>query len=143
MKKTLYVIMASTLALASCSSSVTNSEPVAKQADIKHICVKDLNKPAIANIGQYLANSLQKKGFTAEVSVNPSANCKYVLAYSLREENNLILRAKVRLSEVNNGSRTALGEVSYKQRGNEKEFVKVSGVQGQTDRIINELFKNY
>ena len=35
-----------------------------------------------------------------------------------------------------------LGSISYKHRGDEADRVKQVGLQGQTDLMINELFKN-
>ncbi|MGV6989154.1 hypothetical protein ACWA5Z_09755 [Testudinibacter sp. P80/BLE/0925] len=142
MKKLILPLMLSTAALTACST-ISNSEPVEKRDDLKHICIKDSANPPITDFSNYLANSLNKKGITSEKGLDYAASCKYVLAYSLRAEDGYVLRAKLRLSEIQGDTRSNIGEVSYKQRGDEKDNVKVTGVQGQTDLMINDLLQNY
>ncbi|MDU8924509.1 hypothetical protein RYD26_06230 [Pasteurellaceae bacterium LIM206] len=142
--KKLLLIGVSSMVLVACS--VTNVKPVEAGKTISHICIKDSLNPQVANFSTYLSNSLKKKNISSEIAKDRySDGCQYVLAYSLRGDNTgYVLRAKLRLSQINaDHRRVNLGEVSYKQRGEEKDKLAVSGVQGQTDLMINELFKNY
>lgn len=129
------------LVLTACSSVITNSHPIERTNDIKHICVKQTKSDEFA---QALSQSLNKRNISTEIYQDtPSSKCQYLLAYSLVEEDSVALRAKIRLSKAEaEGKNKPLGEVSYKQRGEEKENVKITGMQGQTDLMISELFKN-
>lgn len=125
------------LLLMGCSSVITNSQPVENTNEIKHVCVKQTKSAVFAKA---LSESLNKRNISTEIyQGQPPLSCEYLLAYSLVEEDLVALRAKIRLSSKSEGK--ALGEISYKQRGEEKEKVKKTGVRGQTDLMINELFK--
>lgn len=48
------------------------------------------------------------------------------------------------MQELEGDNYTKIGEVVYKQRSAEEQALsKSQGVQGQADRIVAELFKNY
>ena len=49
--------------------------------------------------------------------------------------------AKARL-DLRDSNKLSIGSVNYKHRGDEADRVKQVGLQGQTDLMINELFKN-
>ncbi|EGV04983.1 conserved domain protein [Haemophilus pittmaniae HK 85] len=67
--------------------------------------------------------------------------CNHILSFSAKGNRNIIARARLRiLSGINN---QPLGSVSYKLKGEEKDRVAQVGLQGQTDLMVNQLFKNY
>ena len=59
--------------------------------------------------------------------------------YTVKGNSKIIARARLDLRDSN---KLSLGSVSYKHRGDEADRVKQVGLQGQTDLMINELFKN-
>lgn len=142
--KKLTIAIGCALLLSACSAGISNSEPVAKRSDLKQVCVDErktglnfTSKELVAFIGE----SLGKKNIaTATYQAAPS-QCQYLLKYSFRGKKELIVRGKMTLTELRDRAR--LGEVSYKYRGDEKEAAKQSGIQGQIDKMIAELFKNY
>lgn len=142
--KKLALIMSSVVMLSACSAGVDNSSPIEHLTDLKHICIKEQKTPlnfSSQEIVQFIHNSLMKKQITSEV-YKPNGNCKYILAYSLKGQENIINKAKIAVSEVNNSGRSRIGEVGYKYRGKEVEETKQTGIQGQFDKMITELFKN-
>lgn len=136
------LVLLLSLGLVGCSSAIiTNSEPLKNPNEVKHVCVKQGKAEYFAKA---LSESLNKRNISTEIyKTDPQPSCKYLLAYSLADRNGLAVRAKVRLSIKNGESLVSLGEVSYKQRGEEKERAARTGVQGQTDLMISELFKNH
>lgn len=143
-KLTLATMVSSLLLMSACTTVITTDNPVKKRDDLKHICIKEAKRPRLAGFTESIAKSLEKRGFTSEINIERVApHCKYMLNYALNTRHNLVLRATVQVQELDNGSFDEIGEIVYKQRGEEKNNVKVTGLQGQTDRIVNELFKNY
>ena len=89
---------------------------------------------------------LKNKGITSQVYVNsiPKESCKYMLNYAINTRNDVVLRTTIRVQELEGDDYTKIGEIVYKQRSAEEQALsKSQGVQGQADRIVAELFKNY
>lgn len=144
MKKLALASTLATFLLAGCSTVIVTDEPVEKNENIRNICVKEATNPRLASFAPSLVNSLQKKGFQAEIKVEDQAkSCEYILAYSITPKRDLAFRAKIKLSQNNGGTLKSLGEIGYKRRGDDTENGVVNGVQGQTDLMVNELFKNF
>lgn len=85
-----------------------------------------------------LTKSLKQKHIAARV-VKKDDGCNHILHFSVKGNSKIIARARLDLRDSNNLS---LGSISYKHRGDEADRVKQVGLQGQTDLMINELFKN-
>lgn len=142
--KKLSLVMSSAIVLAGCAAGIDNSEPVEKRGDLKHVCIQEkktgLNFTSKETV-QFISNSLAKKNITSEIYTK-SANCKYLLTYAIKGKKDLIVRGKLALAEVSAAGNTRIGEVGYKYRGDEKEAAKITGIQGQFDKMVLELFKN-
>lgn len=143
MKKFMLAISTATLLLA-CTSGLEEREPVAKEANVKHVCIDErktgLNYTS-KEIVQFIQNSLKKKGITSDVFTK-TGNCTNVLKYSFKGKKDLITRGSMSLISIN-GERNLLGEVGYYRRGEERDISNQTGFEGQIDRMIGELFKNY
>lgn len=143
MKKVAFAI-AVALSISACTNNFATNDPVEKRDNLNHVCIKESSHPRLKNFVPSLQNSLKKKGITSEVHINTAPkSCQYLLTYALNARNDLVLRATVRVSELDGSDYDEIGEVVYKQRSREEQKrSKEQGVQGQTDRIIAELFKN-
>lgn len=143
MKKFMLAISTATLLLA-CTSGLEEREPVAKEANVKHVCIDErktgLNYTS-KEIVQFIQNSLKKKGITSDVFTK-TGNCTNVLKYSFKGKKELITRGSMELISID-GERKLLGEVGYYRRGEERDISNQTGFEGQIDRMIGELFKNY
>lgn len=145
MKKLVFAGLA-TLILSACSNNFPTQDAVEKRSGLTKICIKEAKTPRLPSFVPSLANSLKNKGIDSEVYINtvPKESCKYMLNYALNARNDLVLRATVRVQELDGNSYDEIGEVVYKQRSKEEQALsKANGVQGQTDRIVAELFRNY
>ena len=71
--------------------------------------------------------------------VKKDEGCSHILHFSVKGNSKIIARARLDLRDSN---KLSLGSISYKHRGDEADRVKQVGLQGQTDLMINELFKN-
>lgn len=144
--KKLALTVFSLLVLTACTNNFPTTDAVEKRADLTKLCIKEAKTPRLASFVPSLVNSLKNKGIESEVHINaiPQASCKYMLNYALNARNNLVLRATVRVNELDGNDYDEIGEVVYKQRSSEEQKAsKAGGVQGQTDRIVAELFRNY
>lgn len=143
MKNFAWALLVTTL-LAACTSGLDERQPVAKEANIKHICIDErktgLNYTSKETV-QFIQNSLKKKGFTSEV-FSKTANCSNLLKYSFKGKKDLAVRGAMALVSLD-AERTVLGEVGYYRRGEERDISNQTGFEGQIDRMIGELFKNY
>ncbi|AFU20066.1 hypothetical protein [Actinobacillus suis] len=136
----------SLLVVTACTNNFPTTDTVEKRADLTKLCIKESSNPRLASFVPSLVKSLKAKGIESEVHINtvPHDSCKYMLSYALNERRNLVLRATVRVSELDGSDYDEIGEVVYKQRSKEEQSAsKSNGVQGQTDRIVAELFKHY
>lgn len=135
----------STLLLSACTTVITTDDPVEKRGDLKHICLKESKNPRLKEFIPSMAKSLEKRGFTTEINIEkPAAHCKYMINYALNTRNGVVTRATVQMQELDGNDYDRIGEIVYKQRGDEEQaIVRQGGVQAQTDRIVKELFKNY
>ena len=138
MKKFLLCVGFAVFSLTACSSGVTDLKPVSAGQNIKHVCLKGSVKAAPDNFIDALTRSLKNKNISAELMRN-KADCDHVLFFNVRGNNHIIGRAKFELKEM--GTKQSLGSLSYKRRGDEKERVDQVGLQGQTDLMINQLFR--
>ncbi|OOF36749.1 hypothetical protein [Rodentibacter heidelbergensis] len=133
------------LFLSACSAGGVdedNLKPVDRALNVKHVCVKGSTRGAPDQFVASLKTSLQKKNITSESIVNPKdSNCDYILAFGAKGNRNILAKAKLRLIEVKN--QNEVGFVLYVRKGDEKERVATVGLQGQTDTIIGQLFKDY
>ena len=123
--------------LSACSSGVNDVKPV-EANNIKEVCLKGSIRKAPDEIIEALTKSLKQKHIAARV-VKKDDGCNHILHFSVKGNSKIIARARLDLRDSNNLS---LGSISYKHRGDEADRVKQVGLQGQTDLIINELFKN-
>ena len=124
-------------ALSACSSGVNDVKPV-EANNIKEVCLKGSIRKAPDEIIEALTKSLKQKHIAARV-VKKDDCCNHILHFSVKGNSKIIARARLDLRDSNNLS---IGSVSYKHRGDEADRVKQVGLQGQTDLMINELFKN-
>lgn len=124
-------------ALSACSSGVNDVKPV-EANNIKEVCLKGSIRKAPDEIIEALTKSLKQKHIAARV-VKKDDGCNHILHFSVKGNSKIIARARLDLRDSNNLS---IGSVSYKHRGDEADRVKQVGLQGQTDLMINELFKN-
>lgn len=145
MRKIIFLTLSSFL-LTACAAGISDSLPVEKQAGLTSICVDErktgLNYTS-KEIGEFINASLKKKniGYVVYNDANKD-RCQYLLKYSFRGKKELVIRGKMTLRELT-GERKILGEVAYKLRGDEKEIAQQTGLSGQIDKMIAELFKNY
>ena len=123
--------------LSACSSGVNDVKPV-EANNIKEVCLKGSSRKAPDEIIKALTKSLKQKHIAARV-VKKDDGCNHILHFSVKGNSKIIARARLDLRDSNNLS---LGSISYKHRGDEADRVKQVGLQGQTDLMINELFKN-
>ena len=123
--------------LSACSSGVNDVKPV-EANNIKEVCLKGSIRKAPDEIIEALTKSLKQKHIAARV-VKKDDGCNHILHFSVKGNSKIIARARLDLRDSNNLS---LGSISYKHRGDEADRVKKVGLQGQTDLMINELFKN-
>ena len=123
--------------LSACSSGVNDVTPV-EANNIKEVCLKGSIRKAPDEIIEALTKSLKQKHIAARV-VKKDDGCNHILHFSVKGNSKIIARARLDLRDSNNLS---LGSISYKHRGDEADRVKQVGLQGQTDLMINELFKN-
>ena len=123
--------------LSACSSGVNDVKPV-EANNIKEVCLKGSIRKAPDEIIEALTKSLKQKHIAARV-VKKDEGCSHILHFSVKGNSKIIARARLDLRDSNNLS---LGSISYKHRGDEADRVKQVGLQGQTDLMINELFKN-
>lgn len=140
------VILATAFAIAGCSSTFTANDPVESGKTIDTICIKEAKRPRFRPFVPALVKSLEAKGFRTAVHIEViPLSCKYLLSYSVRNDGALIEQANVRFHErESDSSFDSIGNIGYKNRNKEEnEFAQKAGVQGQADRIIAELFKNY
>ena len=144
MKKLLLSL--SVLTLAACSSTFPTNDPVPAGLTLDNICVKEAERPRFKPFVPALIKSLENKGLKTTIHIETvPVSCKYMISYSARNSGALIEQAKVRLYERQSGtSFKSIGNVGYKNRSSEEhELASQNGLQGQTDRIVAELFKNY
>ena len=123
--------------LSACSSGVNDVKPV-EANNIKEVCLKGSIRKAPDEIIEALTKSLKQKHIAARV-VKKDDGCNHILHFSVKGNSKIIARARLDLRDSNNLS---LGSISYKHRGDEADRVKQVGLHGQTDLMINELFKN-
>ena len=123
--------------LSACSSGVNDVKPV-EANNIKEVCLKGSIRKAPDEIIEALTKSLKQKHIAARV-VKKDDGCNHILHFSVKGNSKIIARARLDLRDSNNLS---LGSISYKHRGDEADRVKQVGLEGQTDLMINELFKN-
>lgn len=138
--------LAALLCLTACSSGGVDDDSlktVDRALNVKHVCLKGSTRGAPDLFVENLKTSLSKKNITSEMILNAKdiANCEHVLAFSVKGNRNIVAKAKLRLTDVSNKNTTGL--VSYKRKGDEKDRVEQTGLQGQTDSMISQLFKNY
>ncbi|OOF54895.1 hypothetical protein [Rodentibacter genomosp. 2] len=117
-------------------------KPVNRALNVKHVCVKGSTRGAPDQFVANLKTSLKKKNITSESIASASdAKCDYILAFGVKGNRNIVAKAKLRLMEVKNQSE--VGFVLYARKGDEKDRVAEVGLQGQTDTMIGQLFKDY
>ena len=130
-------LLFSSFFLSACSSGVNDVKPVESQ-NIKEVCLKGSIRKAPDEIVDALTKSLKQKRITARL-IKKDEGCSHILHFSVKGNSKIIARARLDLRDSN---KLSLGSVSYKHRGDEADRVKQVGLQGQTDLMINELFKN-
>lgn len=130
--------------LSACTSGLDERQPVAKEANVHHVCINERKTGLNYTSGEtveFIQNSLKKKGITSEV-FSKTANCSNVLKYSFKGKKDVAVRGSMALVALG-GEKTVLGEVGYYRRGEERDISNQTGFEGQIDRMIGELFKNY
>lgn len=144
MKKSVLILSSATLLLTACTAGIEEREPVAKEANVKHVCINErktgLNYTSKETV-EFIQNSLKKKGITSEVFTK-TGQCSNLLRYSFKGKRDLITRGVITLTQLGDDKKL-LGEVGYYRRGDERDISNQSGISGQIDRMIGELFKHY
>ncbi|BFU60922.1 MULTISPECIES: hypothetical protein [Rodentibacter] len=147
MRKLIFTLLTSAI-LAGCASGLTGSSPAEKRADLTSVCVREQRTSlnfTPKEIAGLIEKSLAKKGIKTVTyeGVKIPENCKYVLVSALKGNKELIVRGHLVLRERSDETLNTIGEISYRYRGDEKAIAKQVGIQGQFDKMIAELFKNY
>lgn len=142
--KKLTLVLSSALLLSACTAGVDVEEAVPREANIKHVCIDDrrtgVNYTLKETIG-FIQNSLKKKNITSEV-FRPDANCTNVLKYRFKGKKDLMVSGRMNLVQLGD-EKKYLGQVEYYRRGEERAISNQIGFEGQIDKMISELFKNY
>lgn len=137
MKKLLSMIILSA-SLAGCASGIDEPEPVQLVNLKQPLCVTGNLQKAPEDFSDALLASLKKRGIKANfVKYSEAASCSSLLKANVRGNRAIIARARLTVVQ----DKQVIGSVSYKRRGDEVDRVKQVGLQGQTDLMINELFK--
>ena len=141
MKKIILSVLALGI-LVGCTAGVDEDtlKVVDKGLSINHLCIKSNVRKAPDDFIDSLKSSLANKKITLEKLKN-NQTCNYVLLASAKGNRDLVARATLRVVEAK--TNTVVGAISYKRRGDEAERAAQVGLQGQTDLMVNELFKNY
>ncbi|OOF70738.1 hypothetical protein [Rodentibacter caecimuris] len=147
MKKLIFIMLLGPV-LAGCSAGLTDIEPAEKLNDLTAVCVREARSPlnfTPKELTAFITKSLEKKNIKTITygQAKIPENCKYVLATSFKGKKELIVRGRMVLRENTSGTLKDLGEINYRYRGAERDIAKQTGIQGQIDRMISELFKNY
>lgn len=133
------------LGLTACSSGGVDDDSlksVDRSLNVKHVCIKGSTRATPDHFVESLKESLKKKKITSESIANAKdANCDYILSFGAKGNRKIVAKAKLRLTEVKNQSE--VGFVVYARKGDEKDRVAQTGLQGQTDTMIGQLFKDY
>ena len=139
-KLSIAALLVGSLFITACSSGVNDVKPV-ENKNIKEVCLKGAERKAPDDFVDALSRSLSKKNIKSHF-IKGNEKCDYVLVFGVKGNAKIIARARLDLRDMNNGKQS-IGSVSYKRRGDEIKRVKQVGLQGQTDAMVNELFKNY
>ena len=128
------------LVLMGCASAgVNNAKPVTQP--VKQLCLVGSERHAPDNFVEYLTNSLKRKNIKAEyVRNNKIEHCQYVLSFKAKGNAKILASASLTVKDMNN-NKLVIGSLTYKRKGEEKDRVAQVGLQGQTDLMVNELFK--
>ncbi|MDG2961305.1 hypothetical protein P7L91_10710 [Bisgaard Taxon 10/6] len=135
-------------ALTACSSDGAHEgQKLEKLPDLKHICIKEVENPQLPAFAKYIGEYLMQWNISSEIVYSYTnrypKHCHYVLAYSLRAENGVIAKGKIRLSEIIGDKRRGMGSVGYHLKGtDEKARVVATGLKGQVKSMMDELLKN-
>lgn len=142
MKKLIFSFFSLSM-LSACSGGVNEDSliSVSPEYKIRHLCLKGSTRGAPDYFVETLTASLKKKNITAERIRDNRIPCDYILAFSVKGNRSVVVGSKLRVLKGEDHS--TLGLVAYKMRGDEKKRVEQVGLQGQTDEMINQLFKNY
>lgn len=144
MKKLVLSLCGALFLLSGCSNGGVDEDAltaVDKNQNIRQVCIKGSTRGAPDDFMDNLIASLKKKNIIGERVKDNRTVCNHILSFSAKGNRNIIARARLRiLSGINN---QPLGSVSYKLKGEEKDRVAQVGLQGQTDLMVNQLFKNY
>lgn len=131
------------LTLTACAAGITDEAPVKAGQNIQNLCIKGNFSATPENFLTAITTSLNKKGITLLKSVkNNYQDCSYLMQVRAKGNKKILANTKINVIDLTNGKKT-IGSVTYKRRGDEKERVKAVGLQGQTDMIINSLFRYY
>lgn len=140
MKALFLPVVLATFALTACSSGVTNVKSVDPAHKISKVCLKGTDRAAPEELVPALQASLKKKNINSEWVKSRDGDCRYLLVFKARGNSTILARASLDLRDMEN-NKQQIGFVAYKRRGDEKDRVEQVGLQGQTDLMINELFK--
>lgn len=129
--------------LAACSSGISKEKPIEAGHNIQNLCLKGSFRAAPENFSSALTTSLKHKNITILKRVeNDYEGCDYLMSFRAKGNNLILAMARINVIDLANG-RPTIGSVSYNRRGEERTRSNEVGLQGQTDLIINTLFKNY
>ena len=146
--KNIALTLFSALLFTGCAAGIDVSEPVEKKADLISVCVKEKRTGlnfTDKEVSDFLVNSLAKKNINANIYKGAlPTDCQYELDYRIKGKKELIVRGRLVLLEYSKGNeKIILGQTSYKYRGEAKEIAQQTGIQGQFDLMVGELFKNF
>ncbi|MFQ1049753.1 hypothetical protein ACIRXL_06640 [Avibacterium paragallinarum] len=126
------------VSLAGCASGIDEPQPVQLSHLKQPLCVTGNLQKAPEDFSETLLTSLKNRGVQARIAKSSElAGCASILKANVRGNRAIIARAKLTVVQ----DKQVIGSVAYKRRGDEVERVKQVGLQGQTDLMINELFK--
>ncbi|MDG6896269.1 hypothetical protein [Volucribacter amazonae] len=143
MKKSIYSLIM-TLLLTACATGITDEQPVVAGHYIKNLCVNGNFRAVPKDFLPSLETSLQRKGMNIVKASEDEQQiqCDYLIRFKGKGNKRILAMVKVDVIDLKNGKNN-IGTVLYERRGEEKARVKELSLQGQTDLIINHLFKNY
>ncbi|MEH8137761.1 lipoprotein [Gallibacterium anatis] len=137
MKKLFFFILL-IASLTGCASGIDEPEPVQLSHLKQPLCVTGNLQKAPEDFSETILTSLKKRGVQARFAKSSElADCASILKVNVRGNRAIVARAKLTVVQ----DKQVIGSVAYKRRGDEVERVKQVGLQGQTDLMINELFK--
>lgn len=132
------------LLLAGCTS--VQVQPVAKEINLKHVCIRENPKVKVDDFLAVLKDGFNRHHITTEVITHEvPANCEYILSYTaLRSWDIAPYLADAELTlENRDGQRIAHAMYHLVSGGWDLNPTKYQGTKTKMDPVIDELLKSY